>query len=184
MDLREKKTKRSIRSAFLALREKKPLERITVKELAGKAEISKATFYLHYRDIYDSSETLENELIQTCLKGIRDPETFLTNPSEFVTDFVNMFYSQRTMIRILFSGSRAYAFSASVEKALKDYILLRHPEMQNRAEFHILLSYQIHGAYNAFMENSDCVGSRETMDAIAKFSIQLSQNMREYQSLG
>ena len=56
MDLREKKTKRNIRNAFIELRAKKPLERISIKELAELAEISKATFYLHYKDIYDLSE--------------------------------------------------------------------------------------------------------------------------------
>ena len=32
MDLREKKTKRNIRNAFIELRAKKPLERISIKE--------------------------------------------------------------------------------------------------------------------------------------------------------
>ena len=47
MDLRQKKTLAAIRTAFLELLGKKPLEKITVKELAEKAQISKATFYLH-----------------------------------------------------------------------------------------------------------------------------------------
>ena len=58
MDLRERKTKRAIKDAFLQLRVKKPLERIRVKELSELAQISKATFYLHYKDIYDLSEQL------------------------------------------------------------------------------------------------------------------------------
>ena len=45
MDLRQKKTLAAIRTAFLELLGKKPLEKITVKELAEKAQISKATFY-------------------------------------------------------------------------------------------------------------------------------------------
>ena len=53
MDLREKKTLRAIRTAFLQLRGQRPLEKITVKELCELAEISKATFYIHYRDLYD-----------------------------------------------------------------------------------------------------------------------------------
>ena len=61
MDLREKKTKRSIKNAFLQLRAQKPLERITIRELAELAEISKATFYLHYKDIYDLQQQIENE---------------------------------------------------------------------------------------------------------------------------
>ena len=55
MDLRTEKTKRSIINSFLELRSRKPLEKITVKELSEKAEINKATFYLHYHDIYDLS---------------------------------------------------------------------------------------------------------------------------------
>ena len=57
MDLREIKTQRSIRNAFLQLRSEKPLERIRVKELAELAEISKGTFYLHYHDVYDLSSS-------------------------------------------------------------------------------------------------------------------------------
>ena len=40
MDLRTEKTRRSIINAFLELRAKKPLEKITVKELSEKAEIN------------------------------------------------------------------------------------------------------------------------------------------------
>ena len=65
MDLRIQKTKKSIINSFLTLRSKKPLERITVKELSNAAQINKATFYLHYKDIYDLSEALENELLKT-----------------------------------------------------------------------------------------------------------------------
>ena len=48
MDLRIQKTRAAIKSAFLELRRKKPIEKITVTELAKLAEINKATFYLHY----------------------------------------------------------------------------------------------------------------------------------------
>lgn len=60
MDLRTAKTERAIRSAFLELRAKKPLERITVKELCQRAEIHKSTFYDHYEDLYALSDALEN----------------------------------------------------------------------------------------------------------------------------
>ncbi|MCD7842055.1 MAG: hypothetical protein LUG56_06245 [Lachnospiraceae bacterium] len=45
MDIRIKKTKESITNAFLELRSRKPLEKITVKELCEKAMINKSTFY-------------------------------------------------------------------------------------------------------------------------------------------
>jgi len=52
MDLRVEKTKGSIVNAFLSLRARKPLEKITVKELCQLARINKSTFYTHYSDIF------------------------------------------------------------------------------------------------------------------------------------
>ena len=48
MDIRVKKTKRAIQKAFIALLREKPIEKITVKEIAERAEINKTTFYSHY----------------------------------------------------------------------------------------------------------------------------------------
>ena len=58
------RTKRWIRKAFTELiAEKKDIEKITVSELAERAEISKTTFYYHYEDIYAVAEEFENKLI-------------------------------------------------------------------------------------------------------------------------
>lgn len=83
MDLRVQKTKNSILDAFIELRSEKPLEKITVKELADRARISKQTFYLHYKDIYDLSEQLEQELVKSlvdarCDKQESDDEITIT----------------------------------------------------------------------------------------------------------
>ena len=56
MDRRIQRTRNSLFSAFIELRATKPVEKITVKELTEKANISKQTFYLHFQDIYDLSE--------------------------------------------------------------------------------------------------------------------------------
>ena len=61
MDLRVQRTRKNIRDAFIELRSRKPIEKITVKELAEAAFINKATFYQHYEDLYDLSESMENE---------------------------------------------------------------------------------------------------------------------------
>ena len=77
MDLRVKKTRKSIVDAFIELRQIKPLEKITVKELASKAMINKATFYLHYQDIYDLEDSLESELISSVLSSISDKNLYV-----------------------------------------------------------------------------------------------------------
>ena len=45
MDIRIEKTEKAIKNAFLELRAKKPLEKITVKELCARACINKYRFY-------------------------------------------------------------------------------------------------------------------------------------------
>ena len=58
------RTKKWIRDAFSELMaEKKSIEKITVTELAERADISKTTFYYHYPDIYAVAEEFEDEII-------------------------------------------------------------------------------------------------------------------------
>lgn len=154
MDLREKKTKRNIKNAFIELRAKKPLERISVKELAELAEISKATFYLHYRDIYDLSDCLQKEIIQNILNSVSNPDLLLSDESQFVQKLFHAFHSHQAMIDILFSGSQTAVLPNSIEKELREYIFKQLPEFRDNAAFNIMLSYKIQGGYHAYMENS------------------------------
>ena len=70
MDLRIKKTKRAIRSAFAELIKEKPMEKITVKEIAERAEINKTTFYAHYETVYDLVDQLAQETVAEVISQI------------------------------------------------------------------------------------------------------------------
>lgn len=72
-DLRIRKTKRAIYHAFSELIKEKTLDKITVTALASRAEINKATFYLHYRDIYD----LYQDALQEHLKEVAQKISFM-----------------------------------------------------------------------------------------------------------
>lgn len=87
-DIRITKTLRSIKEAFMMLIMIKPVNKITVTELAQKAEISKGTFYLHYLDIYD----LYNELVKNVASKVAEsfnpyPDLFVA-PERFVRTFM------------------------------------------------------------------------------------------------
>ena len=86
MDIRVKKTRRSIITAFMELRAHKPLEKITVKELCEKAEINKSTFYTHFTDIYHLSDQLEQELIQQVVDNLPHPQYVVEHPKEFTQE--------------------------------------------------------------------------------------------------
>ena len=84
MDQRKIKTQQAIQDAFLQLRKEKSLEQISVTELSRLARISKATFYLHYRDIFDLSEKLQISVIQQILDQINISSSALDQWPEFV----------------------------------------------------------------------------------------------------
>ena len=170
MDLREKKTKRSIKNAFIKLRSTKPLERITIKELVESAEISKASFYLHYRDIYDLSDSLQKELIQDILQSLDQPKLFLSDTTAFTSALFYAFSDHHSMIEILFSGSQSAILPLSIEKELKEYIFKIIPSARDNAKFNILLTYQILGGYHAYQQYYPNYGIDYIVDVIKEIT--------------
>ena len=61
---RVKETHRRIIEAVyrMLLEEKKPLAKITVRDVCERAEIHRSTFYAHYQDIYDVVERVEKNM--------------------------------------------------------------------------------------------------------------------------
>ncbi len=166
MDLREKKTKRSIYNAFMELRAKRPLERITIKELTELAEISKATFYLHYKDIYDLSDQLQKKVIEDVLSSISDLELIYKSPPQFTFELFHAFIKYQPLIEILFSDSQMAILPMSIEKAIKKIYFTIRPEAEHNATANIHLTYQIMGGYYAFEANRKKFGDEFVIDVI------------------
>ena len=154
MDLRIERTRRSIINAFIELRAKKPIEKITIKELSETALINKATFYSHYNDIYDLSEQLEKEAVDMVLKNIPHPENLISNPKQGTVEIAFALASQSKLFDTLFSDSRATILVDRLEQGLKEKIYSMYPEYKNNLEWDILLTVLIQGCFHAFMSHS------------------------------
>jgi len=63
MDRRIKKTRDLLKETLTGLMEEKELRNISVRELTDRANINRGTFYLHYQDIYEMIDQLEDEII-------------------------------------------------------------------------------------------------------------------------
>lgn len=84
MDLRVKKTERAIRNAFYELLLQKPIEKITIRELAELAEINKSTFYAHYPSIYELVDQLAMETIDEIIAHLDEAGALINDPRQFV----------------------------------------------------------------------------------------------------
>ena len=156
MDLRIQKTEKAIKNAFLELRARKPLEKITVKELCELALINKSTFYSHYEDIYALSEAMEQETVASIIGSIDHLKDYTTdNPDAFTRELCLSFMSQISLIKILFSGRELSHLGIRLDRALKEVIFRKYPEYENDPEKQILLSYSIQGTYYAYLSNPE-----------------------------
>lgn len=82
-DMRVRYTKMIIKSSFVALLKKQPVNRITVKKLCDLAEINRSTFYKHYLDIYDLMEKIEEEFTDNLKKILLSEKN--KSPKEILT---------------------------------------------------------------------------------------------------
>lgn len=148
MDLRTERTRKNIVNAFIELRAEKTIEKITVKELADRAYINKATFYRHYEDIYNLSESIESEIIQNCVDMLEEPIQLFEKES--IQMMVEALSSQGRLFDIIFSGSRKDMAIHKVHDCLLEKIFAQHPEYRNDLEKKVMLSALIYGMFQSY----------------------------------
>jgi len=102
-DRRASKTENSIKTAFFHLMKKDALNKITVSDICKKADIGRGTFYLHYDDVYDLYENIENELFAT-LVDIFDsafPTTKVENSEKLTKELTSYIEKNKGVFKIL-----------------------------------------------------------------------------------
>lgn len=113
-DIRVKRTKKLIRQGLVELAETKRINKITVKELTDHIEINRGTFYLHYKDVFDLVESLENELYEdfdTKLSSYTG-EALLKTPEDVCEDFCTHFFEHKDLYSALLgiNGDAHFAY--------------------------------------------------------------------------
>lgn len=176
MDLREKKTVRNIENAFLQLRAKKPLERITIRELAEAAEISKATFYLHYKDIYDLSEQMQKDVVRKMYSGIQEPGLLFSDPIRFTRETFQIFSKFPEITSVLFSGAQFWELPHRIEQTMKEQIFCEFPELEHDADFNIGISHLIYGSYYAYVENYKLFEEEQILEKLSQIAVKFAQD--------
>ncbi|WP_442601024.1 TetR/AcrR family transcriptional regulator [Paenibacillus sp. KN14-4R] len=84
LDPRMKRTLLVIRDAILSLMEEKSFEQITVRDITERAQINRATFYLHYQDKFDLLEKVTDAMLNELHATAQLPPNFAA--SDFCFD--------------------------------------------------------------------------------------------------
>lgn len=104
VDPRVLKTRSKLKAAFLTLLSKNQIQEINVKNLTETAEVTRGTFYLHYRDKEFFVETMMSEIIDEFFYETMIPDT----EDETVYRFSLMKYLEFAEVHISFFETLIY----------------------------------------------------------------------------
>lgn len=120
-DIRIRKTRKLLLHGLTQLMEKKSIKHITVRELTDLCDLNRATFYLHYRDIYDMVEKIENEMLENFNTAVNkhSTEELKENPSLIFIEIFEFIYENSDMCRVLLGENGDYAFVEKLKNIIK-----------------------------------------------------------------
>lgn len=89
------RTQKAIRQAFVELMRIKPLDAITVSDVAAAALINRKTFYAHYSGMHEIISEMEDEIVAAFMRlnANRRFEENMANPQGFFRDVMQIINS-------------------------------------------------------------------------------------------
>ncbi len=103
IDRRNEKTEKIIKDTFLNLLKTKNLNKISVAEISRQANLGRGTFYLHYTDVYDLYENIENKIMDNLSKVFEKafPTTNAENSEKLTQELTLYIEKNKEIFRIL-----------------------------------------------------------------------------------
>lgn len=117
MDRRNKKTERIFTDALFHFLKKKELNKITVTELCEYADMNRGTFYLHYLDIYDLMDKLEQEMVDAIFSNSSDSPQSLQNDVLSSFEYIK---EHKEVYKLLLSAHNINGFISKLSKKVID----------------------------------------------------------------
>lgn len=116
MDRRIRKTRQQLRDGFAELLEDKSIREIQVKELVEHIDINRSTFYLHYTDIYDMLEKMEQDLIDQIMEAFaKHPLGKEETTKQFIEDMFCILLENRKLCKALIGPHGDLDFVQKIE---------------------------------------------------------------------
>lgn len=175
-DRRARRTEKQLEDALLTLLKTKTIHEISVRELAEAADVTRATFYSHYRDPFDMLTQMQQRILDEIIAMIN--ETTGRNPEKF---FLGLFcYLQEEIEHpeiLFFSSAKDSAFE-HIGNTLFDHYMLNRILENDRKDYEYYRSYTTFGCI-AVVKHWLTNGRWESPEAMAGLLLNLLPRGRE-----
>jgi AcrR family transcriptional regulator len=150
-----RKRQDEIIAAFWEQYKKMPIEKITVKSITDACQIHRATFYIHYQDVYEVLEQIENSLITAldkvsikCFESSQDLDSF-------ANALYAIFQDNREYLHYLVIENKHPEFSEKYKKKLKLIFPNIFQSERNKAKDKWIIDMTITGLVDIFLQGAD-----------------------------
>ena len=156
-DKRSRKSRQAIKDAFKEMVLTQEMSHIVIKELAEKADVNRKTFYLHYTDVYNVLEDVEDELLDDIKKifGKFDMNKIKTDPYPLllaISDGVSGSENE-TFNKLLFSSTISGNFMRKIKDMLKKELFNSYNfNVSNAPRANIVLSFIVSGVVDCYRD--------------------------------
>jgi len=152
-----RKTKDKLRQALTQLLREKPIQSITVREIADMVDINRGTFYLYYKDIYDMIEKIENEMFEEFndIVKLRVSQSDNTSPDPVLSDVFTFLADNADMCMVLIGPNGDLAFVNRLKELVRERCLYYWTEIYNAKStkyFDYFYAFFIAGCVGMFEE--------------------------------
>lgn len=167
-------TRAALVEAFCSFYLARPVERITVKEVAAKAGYSRATYYKYFPDNYALLEHVEDALADEVLKQAGKIVSAGAGSSAFINAFVRVVESNRVFLAVLVGPAGAPHFAARLKRRAVPLLMgaLGVPEDDGRArmalEFYVAGLVQLLGSWLAGEWDADAAELGGLVDGLLR----------------
>ena len=176
-DRRIRKTRKAMTKALAELLLEKPLNNISVREISDMADINRGTFYLHYRDVYDMAEKLQNEIFEEFNKIVESYEQKKNTDELFpmLVELFNLLSENAELARVLIGKNGNAAFIDEMRNVIREKCfanLQKIFNIKNNDEFDYFYHYIVSGCIgicSAWLNG----GMKETPVEMAKLAERL-----------
>lgn len=116
------RTKTALRKGLEELMQTKPVQQITVKELTDYVNLNRGTFYLHYKDIYDLLEDLENEVFASFqnMMDQHSAQSMNGHPLPLLKDIFSFIEGDAAFCKTVLGQNTEYTFVNKLKELIRE----------------------------------------------------------------
>ena len=158
----------------------KPIQNITVRELTDYVNLNRGTFYLHYKDIRDLLEYLENDILDEFIEitNAHQPQDMKGKPFPLICDLSKFLEKNSDFIKLVLVDNQEQIFMNRIKEIIRERCMNNWDELFANADprmSEIYSSYVLSGCIG-IIENWIRNDTHQSPEELARYTENIMMN--------